>query len=242
MPSFRVVTYNFLSGGSRQRSGHWPRVLRGLGADLVCAQECRPPERVPTDDAVLWKSAGSRRWGSAIYARAARLAPLEIPSHAGWVVGGELEAAGWLGESRVRVFSIHGPAGRRGYIATMHEILDGLAPYRRGAELILAGDFNVAVGHRPPGDPLQLSRGERAILDRLTGEFALISCWQTAHPGRRLAQTLRWSTNPATRYHCDGIFVPRAWSERLVACRVVRGARWQALSDHNPVAAEFATA
>jgi endonuclease/exonuclease/phosphatase family metal-dependent hydrolase len=84
-----------------------------------------------------------------------------------------------------------------------------------------------------------MSRGEREILARLESEFDLVSCWQTANPGRPLAQTLRWSANREAPYHCDGIFVPSAWAPRLRACRVVRGSRWAGLSDHNPVLAEF---
>jgi endonuclease/exonuclease/phosphatase family metal-dependent hydrolase len=84
-----------------------------------------------------------------------------------------------------------------------------------------------------------VSRGEREILARLAGEFDLVSCWQTANPGRRLAQTLRWSADRSAPYHCDGIFVPAAWSGRLASCRVVTGSRWTALSDHNPVVAQL---
>jgi endonuclease/exonuclease/phosphatase family metal-dependent hydrolase len=121
----------------------------------------------------------------------------------------------------------------------MHAILDRLAPLRTDADLVLGGDFNVAVGHRQPGETLRVSHGERTILDRLAGEFGLISCWQAAHPGRRLAQTLRWSGDRLAPYHCDGIFAPAAWGARLASCRVVTGARWARLSDHNPVVAEF---
>ena len=45
--SLRVVAYNFLSGGSAARVGHWPRVRRILAADIVLAQECRPPALAP---------------------------------------------------------------------------------------------------------------------------------------------------------------------------------------------------
>ena len=83
-----------------------------------------------------------------------------------------------------------------------------------------------------------LSRGERELLDRMGAELDLLPAWQTANPGRRLAQTLRWVTNPVTPYHCDGVFIPRAWRTRLLSCRVVRGRRWDALSDHSPVVAE----
>jgi endonuclease/exonuclease/phosphatase family metal-dependent hydrolase len=121
----------------------------------------------------------------------------------------------------------------------MHEILDRIARLKGSAELILGGDFNVVVGYRPATDRLAFRRSRRDLLDRFGGEFDMVSCWQTANPGRPLAQTLRWSANPTTPYHCDGIFVPRAWLSRLMSCRVVRGSRWTQLSDHNPVFAEL---
>ena len=137
------------------------------------------------------------------------------------------------------MFSVHGPAGEHGYIRTMQVILDRLARLRGNADLVLGGDFNVAVGYRRPEDKIKFLRGERELLDRLAGEFDLVSCWQAANPGRRLAQTLRWMGNPRAPYHCDGIFVPRSWLPRLTAARVVQGSRWRQLSDHNPVLAEF---
>jgi endonuclease/exonuclease/phosphatase family metal-dependent hydrolase len=121
----------------------------------------------------------------------------------------------------------------------MHEILDRIAPLGEDADLVLGGDFNVVVGFRHAREKLKVSRGERAILERLAQEFKLVSCWQAAHPNRPLAQTLRWSADRSAPYHCDGIFVPNSWLDRLVSCRVVRGSRWNALSDHNPVVAEF---
>jgi endonuclease/exonuclease/phosphatase family metal-dependent hydrolase len=121
----------------------------------------------------------------------------------------------------------------------MHRILDEIAALAAGSDLILGGDFNVVVGYRLAHEPIQVTRGERLLLERLTNEFGLISCWQAANPGRRLAQTLRWSANRTLPYHCDGIFVPSGWRDRLLSCRVVRGSRWSAMSDHNPVVAEF---
>jgi endonuclease/exonuclease/phosphatase family metal-dependent hydrolase len=155
------------------------------------------------------------------------------------VVGAELASAPWAAGRPLRLFSIHCPAGKHGYVRTLHRILDGIARLGPGTEVILGGDFNVAVGHRQPGEALRITRGERALLDRLALEFGLVSAWQAAHPGRPLAQTLRWSADRAAPYHCDGIFVPAAWRARLRACRVVTGTRWRRLSDHNPVLAEF---
>jgi endonuclease/exonuclease/phosphatase family metal-dependent hydrolase len=241
----RIVTYNFLRAGSQKRCGHWSKVIRNLKPDLVLAQECRPPAESPGErfrherhDVLAWEPVASRGWGSGLLARSASLIPIAISGFEGWVVGGEIRNTGWSA-SRLIVFSIHGPAGERGYIRTMHDILDRLAPFRIGADLVLGGDFNVAVGYREPEDQIRFLRRERELLDRLISEFGLVSSWQSANPGRRLAQTLRWMGNPAAPYHCDGIFVPRSWLPRLVSCRVVRGSRWTRLSDHNPVVAEF---
>src|SRR5262249_3361026 len=228
----RIVTYNFLRAGSLKRCGHWSRVIRNLQPDLLMAQECRsqhnsPLERFRHDphDAFAWQSAGTRGWGSALLARSASLVPIVIPDYDGWVVGGEVRNTSWS-ERPLMAFSVHGPAGESGYIRTIHQILDRVAFLCGRADLILAGDFNVAVGYRQPGETIRILRSERDLLDRLTNEFGLVSCWQAKHPARPLAQTLRWMGNPGAPYHCDGIFVPRSWLPRLSSCRVVRGARW----------------
>jgi exonuclease III len=244
--SIRVVAYNFLSGGSAIRCGHWSRLLARFSPDVVLAQECRAPHASPRErfrpgptDTLLWAPATARRWGSAVLLRGARATPLTVRGFGGWVVGAEVERGAWATTRPLCVFSIHCPAGERGYVRTMHVVLDRIARLGDGADLILGGDFNVVVGHRQPGERIAVSRGEREILERLAGEFDLISCWQAANPGRRLAQTLRWCADRSAPYHCDGIFVPSAWSGRLASCRVATGSRWAALSDHNPVVAEL---
>ncbi|HEX6940371.1 MAG TPA: endonuclease/exonuclease/phosphatase family protein, partial [Longimicrobiales bacterium] len=278
---FRIVTFNFLAGGSRKRGRHWSRVVEAFSPDIVLAQECRRPEDSPgeafragPDDALLWSAAGAGRWGSAVFVRSGRLLPIAVPDFDGWVVGGELvvdareadvgarevdvgareagaadvaRAGGGGAAGRpdastrpVRVFSVHCPAGKRGYVRTLHEILDRMLPLAAGADVVLGGDFNVAAGYRGPDEPIRMSRGERELLDRITGELGLIPCWQTANPGQTLAQTLRWTGNRAAPYHCDGIFVPASWRDRLVECTVAEGPEWERLSDHNPVVATFA--
>jgi exonuclease III len=244
--SLRIVAYNFLTGGSLARCGHWSRVCARLVPDIVLAQECRVPQDSPGErfrpasaDTLLWAPAPARRWGSAILARGLRITPLRVRGFGGWVVGAQLRSRGPSSDRPIRVFSIHCPAGQRGYVRTLHVILDRVARLQDGADLILGGDFNVVVGNRHPRERLTVSRGEREILDRLGTELDLISCWQAANPGRPLAQTLRWSADRATPYHCDGIFVPASWGPRLASCRVVTGPRWAGLSDHNPVVVEF---
>jgi endonuclease/exonuclease/phosphatase family metal-dependent hydrolase len=244
----RIVTYNFLRAGSMKRCGHWSRVIRILKPDLVLAQECRPPQNSPGErfrhdphDAFAWQSASNRGWGSGLFARSASLNSIAVPGYEGWVVGGEIRNTSWSVRP-LMVFSVHGPVGESGYIRTMQHILDRLALLRKRVDLVLGGDFNVAVGYRRPDEGIRFLRGERDILDRLTNEFDLVSCWQAANPHRPLAQTLRWMGNPTAPYHCDGIFVPRSWLPRLTSCRVVRGSRWSQMSDHNPVVADFQAA
>ena len=241
-----IVAYNFLSGGSGKRSGHWTRLTRSLAPELILGQECRAPEECPDEtfragdrDALIWRPIQGRRWGSALLSRSGPVEPLAVRGFNGWVVGGGVRCPGLADGRPLRVFSIHCPAGEHGYIRTMHRILDRIAPLSAGADLVLGGDFNVVVGYRQVRERRRVSRGEREILERLSGEFGLVSCWQAAHPDRPLAQTLRWTGDPAVPYHCDGIFVPLGWLDRLTSCRVVRGSRWNSLSDHNPVVAEF---
>lgn len=246
MTSLRIIAYNFLTGGSPRRPGHWSRLRARLSPDIVLAQECRLPQDSPGErfrprdsDTLLWRPVAGRKWGSAILLRALKAMPLEIPEFAGWVMGAQLAGPNGPEARRLRLFSIHCPVGERGYVRTMHQILDRIAPLRDGADLVLGGDFNVAVGLRPPNDRVRMTKGECSILNRMAEEFDLLPCWQTANPGRPLAQTLRWSGNREAPYHCDGIFVPSAWRARLTSCRVVKGPRWTALSDHNPVMAEL---
>ena len=232
----RIVTYNFLGGGSAGRDA-WEPIWR-LQPDILLAQECRPAAGHPRK-AGLWAEAVAGRWGTGLFLARGAIRCIELPGFSGWVAGGELRRARSSTDRPLRVFSIHCPVGERGYVKTMHAILDRLAPVAAGADLVLGGDFNVAAGIRGPRDQVPFSNGERLVLDRMSREFDLIPCWQAMHPRTPLAQTLRWTGNRATPYHCDGIFAPRAWRPRLLRCEVIAGPEWDRLSDHNPVLAVF---
>ena len=78
---------------------------------------------------------------------------------------------------------------------------------------------------------------DMVIQARLRDELERVNCWKVANPDRPLAQTLRWTGNRETAYHCDGLFVPAAWRERIRMCDVVTG--WEELSDHNPVVVDI---
>jgi exonuclease III len=232
----RILTYNFLHGGSPARDA-WTRIAR-LQPDILLAQECRlPPAAAPRR--TLFAEAVPGRWGTGLLLAKGSIRPLEVSGFSGWVAGGELDRRSWVTERPLRVFSIHCPVGEGGYIRTMHALLDALAPFADRADLMLGGDFNVACGVRGPRDEVRFSNGESLLLERMSRQLDLMPCWQTMHPRSPLAQTLRWMGNRTTPYHCDGIFAPRAWRNRLLRCDVIAGAAWDRLSDHNPVLAVF---
>jgi exonuclease III len=230
----RIATYNFLHGGSAHRDGHIASLLEATAADIVLCQEARPHD-VSSDDTFFWHPVPGHRWGSGILLRGMQAKEIRVLGFEGWVIGAELK-----GRKKLRILSIHCPAGDGGYVRTMHRLLDTIHPLRDNAHLVIGGDFNVATGYRTKSAQVKFSNGERELLDRITAEFRLMPCWQAAHPEEELAQTLRWSANRATPYHCDGIFVPRSWRARLHSCDVLQSTEWDRLSDHNPVVADVA--
>jgi exonuclease III len=247
----RLVAYNVGQGGPRD-PGVWERVLSDLAPDLLFVQEARPPANawlsaLPTGPAesLLWESVPGGRWGSGLWTRTGYLTPLTVPQDfTGRVVAAVVEGCAWpgLGVASIVALSIHAPT-RKGstYIKEVGRILDFAGALAGGLPLVLAGDFNVVVGVREPGQLISMTRGEQALLRRLREELDLVPCWQTAHPGEPLARTLRWlHRNDSLPYHCDGLFVPAAWASSLQSCEVLEGEEWLALSDHNPVVASFA--
>ena len=183
---------------------------------------------------------GKQHWGSAVYVKGHKPSKLDLQHFGGNVVGVEVHGFSWPNPDgcRLRIFSIHAP-DKGGYQQAVHSILDGIADVRDGCDLVIGGDFNLTVSERHESEPVQTCEADLAIQARLRDEFSLINCWQTAHPGEPLAQTLRWNGNKETPYHCDGIFVPASWKEHLQKCLVTSDDKWDKMSDHNPVVAEF---
>lgn len=244
----RLVAYNLGQGGSRDPA-LWERVLKELSPDLLFVQESRDPTHswlaaLPGTqrESWLWTIVPSGKWGSGMWVREGSLTPLPVPEDfAGRVVAAVVEGRAWpgIGVGPVVALSIHAPTRKRSsYIKEVGRILDFAVELAEGRPLILAGDFNVAVGLRQPDHLPTVSRGERLLLERLRDELGLIPCWQTAHPGERLARTLRWMRrSDSLPYHCDGVFVPAEWTSALRECTVREEEEWCALSDHNPVVA-----
>lgn len=234
-----VVAYNLRAGGRAGQRVHWQRALAAFRPDLMLMQETLAPEAyLPASfhrahaRRMVWAPVAGRRWGSAILSTSGRVRPIPVPGFEGQVVGAEISATPWTRHTGrpLRVFSVHIPAP---YKRPMQTFMDYLATLPDTHDLVLGGDFNLATGVRHAVEPLPSD--PPWMLDRLRREFNLLSCWQTVHPNRDLAQTLRWSGNPTAPYHCDGVFVPASWFRYLDDCQVIAGPEWDPLSDHNPV-------
>lgn len=252
----RLVAYNMGRSASRDPA-LLARLLASLAPDLLFVQESRDPTHswlaaladntgtYRNKESWLWEAVPNMRWGSGLWVSSGHLTPLAVPeAYTGRVVAAIVEGRAWpgVGVAPVLALSIHAPT-RKGssYLKEVGLILDFAARLADGLPLVLAGDFNVVVGLREPGQTPSVSRGEMALLQRLREEFDLVPCWQTAHPGEPLARTLRWMRrSDSLPYHCDGVFVPRAWIPALQSCTVLEEEEWCALSDHNPVVAALA--
>jgi hypothetical protein len=233
----KIATYNLLKGGTQRV--HWRKLVEGHGVELLLVQESHEPrEHLPAScERAVWQAAGGNRWGSGVYSRTGVVTPVPVPGFRGWAVGAEISGAAWQGRGEsVLVFSIHVPSGPGSYWGQVHKLLDRVRRLARGREVVLGGDFNILVTHVPTCDRPGCRR-DLEVHRRLAEEFGLVNCWQTANPDVPPCQTLRWTGNRTIPYHCDGIFVPAGWRDRLESCDVLSGEEWNALSDHNPVVA-----
>lgn len=240
-----VAAYNLLKGGSKRV--HWTRMVEGLGVDLLLAQESYPHhEHLPplaypdAGSRSAWEQAGQNGWGSAVFSRTGAVRPVAVPNFPGWVVGAEISGATWQAGTAdpLLAFSVHAPSRGGSYHRQVNKLLDEIKKVAGGRAVVIGGDFNLTVSHWP-GPERPTGKHDLAIQARLAEEFGLVNCWQAANPDRPLPQTLRWTGDRATPYHCDGIFVPKGWRDRLESCVVLAGDEWDRLSDHNPVVAQF---
>jgi endonuclease/exonuclease/phosphatase family metal-dependent hydrolase len=239
----RFATYNLHLGAARAATA---QLLADWQPDVLCLQEARDPARLPLPDTAprpvaVWQPVPGGRWGSGLLLRAAAV-PLPLPADLlGWVAGAAISPWGGPGTPPLCAFSIHAPPGQeRSYTRMVGRILDVVAEYAGGAEVVLGGDFNVVVGWRQPGEPVRMTRAEQALLERIERDLGLVACWQAAHPGQPLARTLRWRHRAdSLPYHCDGLFVPVGWLPALRDCSILTGDPWDGASDHHPVVATF---
>jgi endonuclease/exonuclease/phosphatase family metal-dependent hydrolase len=241
----KIATYNILKGGSQRV--HWVRMIEDFGVDLLLVQESYPHhEHLPPlmyPDAgkrSAWEMAEKNGWGSAVFCRTGSVNPVAVPNFSGWVVGAEIRGASWQAgiTDPILAFSVHAPSKGEAYWKQVNRLLEEIKKVAGRREVVLGGDFNLTVS-RWPGPERPTCKQDLAIQARLADEFGLVNCWQAANPDQPLCQTLRWTGDRTIPYHCDGLFVPRSWKDRLESCVVLAGDQWDRLSDHNPVVACF---
>jgi endonuclease/exonuclease/phosphatase family metal-dependent hydrolase len=241
----KVATYNLLKGGSQR--GHWVRMIEDFGVDLLLVQESYPhhehlPPLMYPDAGKMsaWEMAEKNGWGSGVFSRTGTVKLVRVPGFTGWVVGAEIAGASWQAgiADPLLAFSVHAPSKGEPYWKQVNKLLNEIQAVAAGREVIIGGDFNLTVSHWP-GPERPTCKQDLAIQARLADEFGLLNCWQAANPDQPLHQTLRWTGDRTIPYHCDGIFVPKSWGERLESCVVLAGDEWNRLSDHNPVVACF---
>lgn len=241
----KIATYNILKGGSRRV--HWSKMIDEQNVELLLVQESySPTEHLPqllypnSHTQSVWEMVPQNGWGSAIFSSRGTLKQIFVSGFAGWVVGAEICGAHWQPSQRdpMLVFSIHAPSRGESYSKQVNKLLNEIGHIADGRGIILGGDFNLSISHSSKSDR-PVSKQDLAIQVRLAEEFGLINCWMSANPGEPLPQTLRWTGNRTIPYHCDGLFVPKSWQDRLESCCVLSGDPWNQLSDHNPVIAQF---
>ncbi len=241
----QVATYNILKGGSQRV--HWVRMIEDFSVDLLLVQESYPHhEHLPPlmyPDAgkqSAWQMAEKNGWGSGVFSRTGSVKPVPVPNFPGWVVGAEITGASWQAgvADPLLAFSVHAPSKGEAYWKQVNKLLDEIKKVAGRREVVIGGDFNLTVSNWP-GPERPTCKQDFAIQARLADEFGLVNCWQAANPDQPLCQTLRWTGDRTIPYHCDGIFVPKSWQDRLESCVVLAGDEWDRLSDHNPVVAFF---
>lgn len=239
----KIATYNILKGGSKRV--HWTKMIEDFGVDLLLVQESFPHhEHLPpmlypdAQSQSVWEMVENNGWGSGVFSRSGSVKSISVPGFSGWVVGAEISGASWQDEfaDPLVAISVHAPTGRESYQKEINKLLDEIKKIARNRAVVIGGDFNLTVSHWPVSER-PVSKQDLAIQARLADEFGLLNCWQAANPDQPLHQTLRWTKDRTIPYHCDGLFVPKSWKDRLASCTVLAGEEWHSLSDHNPVIA-----
>ncbi|MCO6456481.1 MAG: endonuclease/exonuclease/phosphatase family protein [Pirellulaceae bacterium] len=245
MSDFCIATFNMNLG-----KGDWDHLLDAEKPDIILAQESHDPNsqlRKLFDEHAghtIWREIPNSRRGSSIYFRHAELTEVPLSDFQGQALVAETDSVPWSSKPDLplRIVCIHaGKADKGGYAARVDAILNLIRELQPGGDLIIGGDFNLTISERHPDEPRSTAQKDLEIQARLRDQFGLMNCWQAANEGKYLAQTLRWTRSPETPYHCDGLFVPESWRERLLSCDVLPGEQWTHLSDHLPVVAKFRT-
>ena len=211
-----------------------------LRADVLPLQEAK------LDGTPGWKTTRSNvhdnGWGSGIFVREGSLTAIDVADYDGWVAGAKWTRSVGGREESTYLFSIHSPTGRDGhprksYVAESRAIVKSIsnsAEVPAGARVIIGGDFNFkSLGERLASEALPTGSDELAALTEFrSAEYCV--AWKDLNSGYPLAQTLRWTGNQATPFHCDG-FLMRGFDVTAAQCSVLSSAHVHRSSDHSPV-------
>jgi endonuclease/exonuclease/phosphatase family metal-dependent hydrolase len=235
----RLFSWNLNRG---RAAGAWQAIARDHGADVVLLQEATKPQ---WEGVCEWEAVPPQPWGSGVIATDGQLQRVEVPGYKGWVTGARWSRGTKASVKEVYVFSIHSPthhkeAPRRSYIREARTIVDRInRVVPGGAPLIIGGDFNFAsLGERVDGERLATHADEQKALDEFRTNGFLVA-WRDLHPAAPLAQTLRWTGNKTTPFHCDGYLVRGLEASRLT-CEVLLNEQFDAVSDHRPLTLVYA--
>lgn len=220
----RVVTWNCRSGFAHKRPA-----LLALNPDVAVVPEAG--RGVPGTSA--WVGDLPHKGLAVVVPRGVCSAPAPVAAAARWGLTQDVTvdpvAFGVLGIWTVPAT----PRPSHPYIAAARALLASHAAWIRSKPTIVAGDFNVSGQSN--------AREMPALMAEICDRFDLKSAWHD-HTGERVgaesAPTLWWRGKPEAGFHCDFVFVPRAWS--VTAVRIGSYADWGAeglahRSDHAPV-------
>lgn len=129
-------------------------------------------------------------------------------------------------------------AGGLSYASQVREVIDHWEREIGDGRVVLAGDFNCSA---QTADPTAHMENVRKL-----ATMGMHSAYHWVHglpPGDEDAMTLRWvgRGGSASWFHCDFVFVPTGFTDRLISAQVGDPAEWvgPGLSDHAPVRVEL---
>jgi exodeoxyribonuclease III len=238
----RLLTYNIREGGhGRERA--IAATIAAANPDLVLLQEARVPDQVNRiADLAGFGQFGARRGDSLAFISRAPVAHAEwhkprVSRHAFLEV---VPAASPWRLFGVHLSAVHAAWTEQRRVFELRALLRAITAHQHGPH-VLAGDFNTLA----PGellDPRKLPARLRALLWLSGGrvrwrtiQTILVAGYRVAF--RHVHPDLVGSTFPTWDPHIrlDYLFVPAAFVDRVVECRVVDGAGAREASDHFPL-------
>lgn len=254
----RVITLNANGIRSAARKGFFDW-LPAQQADLVCIQETKAQQAQLLDP--LFHPAGyhchyhdALRKGYSGVAVYSRRAPQTVTEGLGWA---EFDAEGRyleLGFDGLAVVSLYAPSGSSGEVrqAVKFAFMERFLPHlevlrRRGSELVICGDINIAHTERD----LKNWRGnrrnsgflpeERAWMDRVLGEVGWVDAYRALHPQAEGEGYTWWSNRGQAwarnvGWRIDYQLVSPGLGGRLQRAEVYKAQRF---SDHAPLTIDY---